>query len=105
MATTTAAFDTGEAHVEPGPQIAGKTLPQKIITCLTTTDHKVIGNLYFVTTMAWFIIGGLMALVIRAELFTPGLQVVDQSFWITGVGPLGGMTVLDDIEAILAGSK
>jgi iron complex transport system substrate-binding protein len=35
----------------------------------------------------------------------PGLHVVDQSFWITGVGPLGGMTVLDDIEAILADSK
>ncbi|MGO4784140.1 ABC transporter substrate-binding protein [Cryobacterium sp. W22_MBD10_FK3] len=35
----------------------------------------------------------------------PGLTVVDQSFWITGVGPLGGMTVLDDIEKILAGSK
>jgi iron complex transport system substrate-binding protein len=35
----------------------------------------------------------------------PGLNVVDQSFWITGVGPLGGMTVLDDIERILAGTK
>ena len=35
----------------------------------------------------------------------PGLTVVDQSFWITGVGPLGGMTVLDDIDRILAGSK
>ncbi|MGO0576380.1 aa3-type cytochrome oxidase subunit I [Ornithinimicrobium panacihumi] len=46
------------------------------VRILTTTDHKVIGNLYFVTTMAWFIAGGLMALVIRAELFTPGLQVV-----------------------------
>lgn len=35
----------------------------------------------------------------------PGLTIVDQSFWITGVGPLGGMTVLDDIDRILAGSK
>lgn len=35
----------------------------------------------------------------------PGLSIVDQSFWITGVGPLGGMTVLDDIDRILAGSK
>jgi len=39
------------------------------------------------------------------EAAFPGLHVVDQSFWITGVGPLGGMTVLDDIEAILADSK
>jgi iron complex transport system substrate-binding protein len=35
----------------------------------------------------------------------PGLNVVDQSFWITGVGPLGGMTVLDDIERILAAAE
>ena len=49
---------------------------RQAVKILTTTDHKVIGNLYLATTMAWFIIGGLMALVIRAELFTPGLQVV-----------------------------
>jgi iron complex transport system substrate-binding protein len=35
----------------------------------------------------------------------PNLQVVDQGFWITGVGPLGGMTVLDDIERILTATK
>lgn len=32
----------------------------------------------------------------------PELHLVDQSFWITGVGPKGGMTVLDDLERILA---
>nr|WP_141567489.1 cytochrome c oxidase subunit I [Serinicoccus profundi] len=47
------------------------------VRVLTTTDHKVIGNLYFVATMGWFVIGGIMALFIRAELFVPGLQVVD----------------------------
>ena len=31
----------------------------------------------------------------------PNLTLIDQSFWISGVGPLGGMTVLDDIERIL----
>lgn len=31
----------------------------------------------------------------------PSLHLVDQSFWITGVGPLGGMTVLDDLDRIL----
>ena len=30
------------------------------------------------------------------------LHLVDQSFWITGVGPLGGMTVLDDLDRLLA---
>ncbi|NYD66319.1 ABC transporter substrate-binding protein [Agromyces atrinae] len=32
----------------------------------------------------------------------PDVHLVDQSFWITGVGPLGGMTVLDDLERILS---
>ncbi len=44
---------------------------------LTTTDHKVIGNLYFITSFVWFLIGGVMALLIRLELFQPGLQIVD----------------------------
>ena len=41
------------------------------------------------------------AIVDNADAF-PDLHLVDQSFWITGVGPLGGMTVLDDIERILS---
>ena len=48
-----------------------------VVKWVTTTDHKVIGNLYFITSFIWFILGGLMALVIRAELASPGLQVVD----------------------------
>ncbi|GAA4690483.1 iron-siderophore ABC transporter substrate-binding protein [Pseudonocardia yuanmonensis] len=39
---------------------------------------------------------------VRAESF-PNLHVVDQSFWITGVGTRGGLAVLDDLERILAG--
>jgi cytochrome c oxidase subunit 1 len=41
---------------------------------MTTTDHKVIGNLYFITTMAFFMFGGVLALAMRAELAFPGLQ-------------------------------
>ncbi|TDT32744.1 cytochrome c oxidase subunit 1 [Naumannella halotolerans] len=41
---------------------------------LTTTDHKLLGNMYFVTCLFFFAIGGLLALAIRAELFSPGLQ-------------------------------
>ncbi|MFL6143712.1 MAG: cytochrome c oxidase subunit I [Labedaea sp.] len=39
-----------------------------------TTDHKVIGNMYLVTSFAFFMVGGLMALLIRGELAAPGLQ-------------------------------
>ena len=41
------------------------------------TDHKVIGIQYIVTTFIFFILGGLMAMVIRAELAQPGTQFVD----------------------------
>ena len=48
-----------------------------VVKWITTTDHKVIGNLYFITSFIWFMLAGIMALVIRAELASPGLQVVD----------------------------
>jgi cytochrome c oxidase subunit 1 len=39
-----------------------------------TTDHKQIGILYLVTSFGFFLVGGLMALLMRAELGFPGLQ-------------------------------
>ena len=41
------------------------------------TDHKVIGIQYIVTTFIFFVLGGLMAMVIRAELAAPGTQFVN----------------------------
>ena len=41
---------------------------------LRTTDHKLIGRMYFVTSFAFFALGGLMALIMRAELARPGAQ-------------------------------
>ena len=45
------------------------------------TDHKVIGIQYVVTTLGFFMIGGLLALLIRAELAQPGTQVVDPNVY------------------------
>ena len=47
-----------------------------IVGWLTTTDHKRIGHLYLITTFVWFLFGGLLALIMRAELARPGLQFV-----------------------------
>lgn len=44
---------------------------------MTTTDHKVIGNLYFVTSLVFFALGGILALGIRAELTNPGMQFMN----------------------------
>ncbi|PID51005.1 MAG: cytochrome c oxidase subunit I [Propionibacteriales bacterium] len=50
------------------------SLGSKVMGYLTTTDHKVIGNMYFVTSVFFFGVGGLMALAIRAELSAPEMQ-------------------------------
>ena len=41
------------------------------------TDHKVIGLQYICTTFIFFVLAGLMAMLIRAELAAPGTQFVD----------------------------
>ncbi|SCX06140.1 aa3-type cytochrome oxidase subunit I [Corynebacterium jeikeium] len=41
---------------------------------LTTTDHKLLGIMYLIMSFTFFMIGGLMALLIRIELFEPGQQ-------------------------------
>src|SRR5918994_7813405 len=43
------------------------------------TDHKVIGIQYMVTTFFFFFVGGLIAMLMRAELAQPGTQIVDPS--------------------------
>ena len=46
-----------------------------------STNHKDIGTLYLIFALVMFFVGGSMAMVIRAELFQPGLQLVDPSFF------------------------
>ncbi|MGH8859827.1 MAG: aa3-type cytochrome oxidase subunit I [Jatrophihabitantaceae bacterium] len=41
---------------------------------LRTTDHKMIGRMYLVTSLLFFAVGGVMALLMRAELASPGMQ-------------------------------
>src|SRR5260370_17568334 len=48
---------------------------------LFATNHKDIGTMYLVFSLIMFFIGGAMAMVIRAELFQPGLQLVDPVFF------------------------
>ena len=47
-----------------------------LVSWITTTDHKKIGYMYLITSFLYFLLGGVMALVIRAQLFEPGLQIV-----------------------------
>jgi len=49
-----------------------------LLAWLSTTDHKRIGVLYGVAALGFFLAAGVMALVMRAELAVPGLQLVDE---------------------------
>ena len=43
------------------------------------TDHKVIGIQYVVTSFFFMLVGGLLAMVVRAELAAPGMQFVNSN--------------------------
>ncbi|NMI00332.1 cytochrome c oxidase subunit I [Pseudonocardia acidicola] len=45
-----------------------------LLRYLRTTDHKEIGILYVIASLLFFLTGGLMAMLMRAELARPGLQ-------------------------------
>jgi cytochrome c oxidase subunit I len=57
-----------ERHPAPG---------NDAVSWLTTTDHKRIGLLYMATSFGFFVLGGILALLMRAELTTPGIQLTD----------------------------
>src|SRR3954463_4667288 len=46
-----------------------------VLEWITTTDHKVIGNLYMVTAFGFFLVAGVLAMLMRAELARPGMQI------------------------------
>jgi cytochrome c oxidase subunit 1 len=65
------------ATVAAEPRVpARKPLGRLIVSWVTSTDHKVIGYMYLITSFAFFLIAGLMAMAVRAELAAPGLQLL-----------------------------
>ncbi|WP_035805868.1 aa3-type cytochrome oxidase subunit I [Kitasatospora mediocidica] len=58
---------TGRAAVRQG---------RTVLRWVTSTDHKMIGNLYLATSFGFFLVGGVLAMLMRAELMRPGLQFV-----------------------------
>jgi cytochrome c oxidase subunit I len=52
--------------------------PSGVLAFFTTTDHKRIGIAYMVTAFGFALVGGALAMLIRAELYSPGTQVVGE---------------------------
>ena len=66
---------TSEAHDDH------HAMPTGMDRWVYTTNHKDIGTLYLIFSLVMFFMGGSMAMIIRAELFQPGLQFVDPQFF------------------------
>ncbi|MDQ0777922.1 cytochrome c oxidase subunit 1 [Streptomyces aurantiacus] len=65
----------GDARTESA---AEPSVGRALLRWTSTTDHKVIGQLYMVTAFCFFLFAGLLALGMRAELARPGLQFMDE---------------------------
>jgi cytochrome c oxidase subunit 1 len=79
MTTTQNRPATADAPRTAQPDLTPSKVGNKgnvILDMLTTTDHKKIGYMYLASSVAWFCIGGVMALLIRAQLFAPGMELI-----------------------------
>ncbi|MGJ3507387.1 aa3-type cytochrome oxidase subunit I [Enemella sp. A6] len=68
--------------VERTAELVSDTEPRhglgaRVVDWVTTTDHKLLGNMYLITSMVFFMFGGILALGMRLELAAPGLQYLN----------------------------
>jgi cytochrome c oxidase subunit 1 len=71
------------------PQVTADWRRGRVTSWVTTTDHKRIGILYIATSLVFFGAGGILALLMRAQLATPKEHFItrnsyDQLFTIHG---------------------
>ena len=74
MTTATANHDDHDDHGHHGPA-------KGIMRWVLTTNHKDIGTMYLWFAFTMLFIGGTMALIVRSELFQPGMQLIEPEFF------------------------
>ena len=70
-----------DSHDHHGPAQLSDGLGKWLMRWIATTNHKDLGTLYLCLSFTMFFIGGVMSLIIRAELFQPGMQLVQPEFF------------------------
>ncbi len=73
--TTTTSPGAYETTARPPQSAKGS----RLAAWLSSTDHKVIAYMYLLTAFGFFLLGGLLAMFMRAELARPNLQFVSES--------------------------
>ena len=87
MSTTVPIPGAGSAHPAHAPDHGHEVhdehheMPHGWRRWLFATNHKDIGTLYLIFSFTNFMIGGLLAMMIRLELFQPGLQFFNPNFY------------------------
>ena len=67
------------------------------------TDHKVIGVQYLVTTMTFFVIGGFLAMLFRAELARPGDQYFNPQTFNVLISEHAALMIFAVVVPVFAG--
>jgi cytochrome c oxidase subunit 1 len=87
----------------PRPKAYDETFWRPISIWLTTTDHKLIGIMYMFTGIVAFVIGGLLALVMRVQLTQPNLKVVDAEIYNQLVSAHGTTMIFFFVTVFMTG--
>ncbi|MFC4555853.1 cytochrome c oxidase subunit I [Georgenia faecalis] len=73
-----AAIEDTRTELVPGLRPQRQSLGRTVINWVTSTDHKTIGYLYLITSFLFFLFAGVLAMLIRLELFEPGMLLLSK---------------------------
>ncbi|HLQ85909.1 MAG TPA: cytochrome c oxidase subunit 1 [Salinisphaeraceae bacterium] len=100
MSTVSPDIHDDEHH---GPATLKDGIGKYAMRWISTTNHKDLGTLYLLFSGLMLIVGGILSLVIRAELFAPGIQVVDPGFFNQAVSLHGLIMIFGGIMPAFVG--
>ena len=91
------------AVTEVRPEAAAPAPRAGLLSWLTTTDHKKIGILYLINSFSFFVIGGILALLMRAQLARPNGHVLSAHAYNEAFTLHGTIMIFLVIFPLLAG--